>query len=176
MEPLPLQCRPPRPPGLNSGTYNIQDGRGLGLPQAIRDVQLGNYGLMLLNETKIMDATYWHKLLGYSIVCSQPIVTAAGGAQWEWAWLWGSGQRDVSSNPRASTDRTWWYAKSCMEHSATRSSEGTYPHPLLITFLILRRRSNASWGGTLSSYGNLMRTSATFLESVFLVKDYVCNS
>ena len=35
--------------------YNIQDVRGFVLPQAVRAVQLVNYDVMLLTETKIPD-------------------------------------------------------------------------------------------------------------------------
>ena len=53
---LPIPGRwPPRLPGLNLGKYNIQDGCGFGLPQAIFAVKRGNYNLMILTETKIPD-------------------------------------------------------------------------------------------------------------------------
>ena len=46
-----MECHP----GLNMGTYNIWDGHGFGLPQAIPSVKQGNYKLMLLTETNIPD-------------------------------------------------------------------------------------------------------------------------
>ena len=53
--PLPPLRRPPRPPVINLGMYNIRYGYGFGLPQAIRAVHFGNYDLMLLTETNIPD-------------------------------------------------------------------------------------------------------------------------
>ena len=40
--------------------YNIRDSQGFALHQGIWDVQLGNYDLMLLMETKILDQAYCH--------------------------------------------------------------------------------------------------------------------
>ena len=56
--PPPPRLRPKPHPGMNLGTYNIWYGRGFELPQAIWDVQLGNYELMLLTDTKIMYKAY----------------------------------------------------------------------------------------------------------------------
>lgn len=42
-------------------------------------VQLRNYDLMLLTETKIPNVVYCHNHLGYNILCSRVLVTAAGG-------------------------------------------------------------------------------------------------
>ena len=39
--------------------YNIWDVHGFGLPQAIWEIHLGSYDLMLLTETKIMYAVYY---------------------------------------------------------------------------------------------------------------------
>ena len=44
-------------------------------------VQLGNYDLMILMDTKILDAVYWKNRLGYDVVCSRAANTAAGGDQ-----------------------------------------------------------------------------------------------
>ena len=44
-------------------------------------VQLGNYDLMLLTETKIPDAMYFKNHLGYNVVCSREAATASVGAQ-----------------------------------------------------------------------------------------------
>ena len=60
MAPPTPRSSPPHPPWINLGTYNIQDGRGLGLHQAIQAVHLRNYDLMLLTETKITDEAYCH--------------------------------------------------------------------------------------------------------------------
>ena len=78
--PPPL-CHPPYPIGLNLVTCNIRDGRGFRLPQAIRAVQIGNYNLILMTETKIPDVVYCHNYLRYDIVCSQAVVIAAGGVK-----------------------------------------------------------------------------------------------
>ena len=48
----------PAPSGLNLGKHNIRGGCGFGLPQEIWVVQLGNYDLMLLMDTKIQYAVY----------------------------------------------------------------------------------------------------------------------
>ena len=64
----PLQCRPPHLMGINLGTYSIRDGCGFRLYQAIRDVEQGNYDLMLLTEKNILDAVYCHNHMGYDVV------------------------------------------------------------------------------------------------------------
>ena len=50
------------------GKYNILDGHGLRLSQAIRAVERGNYELMLLMEKNISDEVYCRNRLGYGIV------------------------------------------------------------------------------------------------------------
>ena len=44
-------------------------------------MQIDNYNLILLTETKIMDKAYLHNYLGYNAVCYQEVGTAAGGVQ-----------------------------------------------------------------------------------------------
>ena len=44
--------------GLSLRTFNIHDGRGLNLLQAIRAVQLDSFDAMLLTETKITNQDY----------------------------------------------------------------------------------------------------------------------
>ena len=83
MAPLPPRLRPPRPQGLSLGTFNICNGRGSGLFQAIRAVQIGGFDLTVLTETKIMDQAYCCNRLGYNLVFLPEITTAAGGAQGE---------------------------------------------------------------------------------------------
>ena len=61
--------------------YNIRDFQGFGLHQGIWDVQLGNYDLMLLMETKILDQAYCHNFLSYDVMCSQVVGTATRVAQ-----------------------------------------------------------------------------------------------
>ena len=48
----------PPPPRLNLGIYNIQDGHGFSLLRAPWAVQMENYDIMLLIETKILDMVY----------------------------------------------------------------------------------------------------------------------
>ena len=50
-------------------------------PQAIWAVERGNYDLMLLTETNIMDAVYCRNRLGYYVVCYKATVTSDRGAQ-----------------------------------------------------------------------------------------------
>ena len=52
---------------MNLGMYSIRDGRGFGIPQAIRTIQMGNYNLMRLTETKVQDVLYCKKRLGYDV-------------------------------------------------------------------------------------------------------------
>ena len=79
--PAPLRLRPPRPPGLNLGTYDICYGCGFVVHQGIQTVQLRNYELMILTDTTIPDEAYCHNHLGYTVVCYQVVGTVAGGEQ-----------------------------------------------------------------------------------------------
>ena len=47
---------------------NICDSWFFGLPQAIWSVQLSNYDLMLLTDTKILYESYFHNRLGRDVV------------------------------------------------------------------------------------------------------------
>ena len=67
--------------GINQGTYNIWDNRGLGLPQAIFDAKQGNYDLMLLTETNTPDVVYCRKRLGCDVVFSKATFAAVGVSQ-----------------------------------------------------------------------------------------------
>ena len=67
--------------GLSLRTFNTHDGRGFMLVQAIRAVQISGFGLMIMIETKIANQYYCHNRLGYDVVCSLSITTAADGAQ-----------------------------------------------------------------------------------------------
>ena len=67
MAPLPLCCRPPRPPRLAIRTLNIRDGRGFGLAQAIREMEHRGFERMLLTETKIFTTAYCRDRLGYKV-------------------------------------------------------------------------------------------------------------
>ena len=49
--PPPPRHRPSYPPGLAIRTLNIRDGRGFGLAQAIRALELSGFDLMLLTDT-----------------------------------------------------------------------------------------------------------------------------
>ena len=81
MAPLLLWCRPNIPPELNLWIYNIWNGRGFGLTQAIRAVQLWKCVIMLLTETNIPDEVYWKNRNRYDLVCLRAIATTTGGAQ-----------------------------------------------------------------------------------------------
>ena len=79
--PPPPQIQPPCPMRLNLGVYNIRYGCGFVLPHVIWAVKPGNYYLMLLMETNIIDVVYCSKLLGYNVVCSKATLTADRVAQ-----------------------------------------------------------------------------------------------
>ena len=81
LAPPPPQIRPACPMGINLWTYNIQDGCGFGIPQAIQAVERGNYDLMLLTDTNITDAVYFHNCLVYGVVCSRASFTTSGVSQ-----------------------------------------------------------------------------------------------
>ena len=44
--------------GIKLGMYNILDGLGFGLSQEIWAIKKGNYDLMLLMQTNILDTVY----------------------------------------------------------------------------------------------------------------------
>ena len=73
MAPPPLRRR-----GLSLWTYSIYDGRGFGLTQAIRVVQLHIFDFMLLTKTKITSKAYFHNWLGYVMVCFLEVTTYTG--------------------------------------------------------------------------------------------------
>ena len=65
----PPPCRqPPRPQGLSLGNFNICNGRGSRLAQAIQVVHIGGFDLMKMKETKITNRDYFCNRLGYDIV------------------------------------------------------------------------------------------------------------
>ena len=55
-------------PGLILGTYNIRYSHGFGLLQALWVEHMGNYDLVLLADTKILDTVYWKNRLMYDVV------------------------------------------------------------------------------------------------------------
>ena len=65
---LPPQRRFTHPMGLKQGTYNIWDDHGFRLTQAIQDVKQGNYELIFLTETKILDMMYCRNCLGFDVI------------------------------------------------------------------------------------------------------------
>jgi hypothetical protein len=81
----PLHTQPvtksPKPPSITIGTYNIRDSQNSGLAAAVRAIQLGNYNLAILTETKIPDNIYTKHCLDYHVVCSQATPGPNGGAQ-----------------------------------------------------------------------------------------------
>ena len=66
--------------GLNLGTYKIRDSHRRELPQAIWSIKQGNYYLILLTETKILDMLYCRNCLGYKFVFSKAAVAMTGVA------------------------------------------------------------------------------------------------
>ena len=113
---------------MNLGTYNIRDSGAFSLPHALRAVQMENYDLVLLTETKIPDAVYYKNSLRYNIVCSWAATTAAGEEQ-------GSMGLVMRERPYG------WDAKSMHFHRPNMVSceivsslqkkplTGSYPHP-----------------------------------------------
>ena len=79
--PPPPHLRLPRPWVLSLGTYNICDSQIPGLTQAIRAARIGSFNLMILTGTKNTDQAYCRNRMGYDVVCSQAITTAAGDRQ-----------------------------------------------------------------------------------------------
>ena len=66
--PPPLHQRTLIPQGISLGTLNIHDGWGYGLAQAIQELHIGSFDLMILTETKITDQDYCLRSLGYDVV------------------------------------------------------------------------------------------------------------
>ena len=60
---------------------NIQDGRVIGLEQAIRAVKRGGFDIMLMTEKKIQTEEYSHNRLGYNVICSTVRPSKVGGSQ-----------------------------------------------------------------------------------------------
>ena len=60
---------------------NIQDGRVIGLEQAIRAVKRGGFDIMLMTETKIQTEEYSNNRLGYNVICSTVRPSKVGGSQ-----------------------------------------------------------------------------------------------
>ena len=93
--------RPPLPK-LNLGTYNIQYGWVFGLPKELQAVQMGNYDIMLLMETKMKEAVYWKTASGMT------------SCTWECPPLWlegtGGGRNGYKERPEV------WYIESTCFH------------------------------------------------------------
>ena len=64
MEPLPPHQMTQRPWVISLRNLNIRDVQGSGLTQAIQEVHIGSFDLMILTETKITDQDYFHISLG----------------------------------------------------------------------------------------------------------------
>ena len=54
---------------MNIETHNIREGCGFGILQVIWATQMGNYDLMILTKTNILDVVYCMNRLGYDIAC-----------------------------------------------------------------------------------------------------------
>ena len=53
---------------IRFGTYNIRNGRNVGLEVAPRGMSQANMDLVILQETKLTDGIYTHGSAGYSVV------------------------------------------------------------------------------------------------------------
>ena len=60
---------------------NIRDGQGFRLPQAIRAVERGGFGMMLLTNTNISMTAYCRNRLGYEVTCLAEQLSSSGGGQ-----------------------------------------------------------------------------------------------
>ena len=78
---MPPRHKTPWPQGLNPGMYNILYVQGFGLSQAIWEVQISNYDMMIMTETKISNDVHCHNRIVYDVVCSPEVATAVGGAK-----------------------------------------------------------------------------------------------
>ena len=74
----PRRCWAPRPQGLSLMTFNIHNGRGFGLAQSIRVVQINGLEAMLLTENNITYQSYCRNRLVYNVVCFPGITTDSG--------------------------------------------------------------------------------------------------
>ena len=79
--PPPPRQMTPHPRGLSLGNLNVRDGRGSGLVQGIQEVQIGDFDLMILTETKIKYQDYCIIRMVYYVVCPLMSTTAADGVQ-----------------------------------------------------------------------------------------------
>ena len=83
-------------PNIAIATLNIRDGRGLGLAQAIQELECGGFDNMLLMDTKIQTEVYCHNRLGCNFTCLAARPPSAGEAKGgvgmvtrEWPDGWG---------------------------------------------------------------------------------------
>ena len=60
---------------------SIRNGMDFRLAQAVQEVKLGGFNLMVLTETNISTAAYCRNWLGYDIACLPAWTTSSGGAQ-----------------------------------------------------------------------------------------------
>ena len=70
---------PPRPPGINIATYNIQDGRNSRLVPVCRTLQAQNIDLAVITETRIPNEVHTRNCLDYSIFASYTAIPNQGG-------------------------------------------------------------------------------------------------
>ena len=70
----------PLPQGLYLKTFNIRDGWGFEIVQSNQAVHIGGVDLLILTETNINVQDYFQNRLGYNVLCTLVITTAAGGA------------------------------------------------------------------------------------------------
>ena len=118
--------QPPRPRGISINTFNIRDGRGLGLVHPTWKVQDGGFNLMVLTDTKVTNQAYSYNRLPYNMVCLPETKADDGLAQ--------GGARLVARNrPKGrSVKSTWFHGPNVVSCKIFGDSKGT---PLIGTYL-----------------------------------------
>ena len=69
------------PVGLSLRTFNICDGQGFRLAQAIRAVHIVSFDLMIMTDTNTTNQAYCCNRMVYDMVCLPEITSANRGSQ-----------------------------------------------------------------------------------------------
>ena len=64
---------------IRFGTYNIRNGRKVGLEAALWGMSQANMDLCILQETKLTDGVYTRRLVGYSVIATEAPSRHHGG-------------------------------------------------------------------------------------------------
>ena len=102
--PPPLHRRTQGPYEIAIKTLNIWDGRGCGLEQAIREVDIGGLDLMALVE-KIRTEACSKNRRGYDVMCAAACPPAPVEHRAAWGWGCKTGPTSGGASPRDSTGR-----------------------------------------------------------------------